>query len=315
MPRDRPTSEKHIMEILEYAMLHGDAATMEQFNVNAETLGRYRRRCPDARLEALSKLAAKCSTEDLTALAAAGASPVHDVHVTSFDGEEFAFAHVTDPHMGSKFYHPEWWASMCAECKKQGVKTMELTGDITEGMSNRPGHIYELSQLGYRDMRDYAITQLELFDGDINAIDGNHDRWFQKSNGALIVEDICNAHPERWHYLGQDQGRHIVNGVEIELFHGEDGAAYAISYRVQKIVEAMTGGTKPRILLLGHDHKAIFLPHERNIACIGGGTMEAQTPWMRGKRIAAHCGFWIVRLVIRDADLKSITATFYPFFI
>jgi hypothetical protein len=300
-------------EILEYAAIRGDDAAVKVFKITHESLARYRRAFPDARLEALAKLNANCSDEELTILAASDSAKIQNTKITNFDGIEYTFAHVTDTQWGSIYEDIGWWDSVIAECKKQKIKNLYHTGDVTEGMSNRQGHVYELTHLGYAKQKEHAINQLEKFDGDIHIIDGNHDRWFQKSNGALIVEDIC-SHNKKWHFLGQDEGHHIVNGIDIELFHGEDGASYAVSYRIQKIVEAMRGGTKPNVLLLGHDHKSLFLPNERNICCIAGGTLEHQTAWMRGKRLRADCGWWIVRLVIKDKEVKSCTATWYPFY-
>ena len=58
-------------------------------------------------------------------------------------------------------------------------------------MSHRPGHIYELTHLGYAQQKDYAVKLFSQWtDTEIYAIDGNHDRWYIKSNGSLIVKDI-----------------------------------------------------------------------------------------------------------------------------
>ena len=58
--------------------------------------------------------------------------------------------------------------------------------------------------------------------------------------------------------------------------------AYALSYKIQKMVEAMSGGEKPNILAVGHYHKLEMFPY-RNVQCFQTGTFQAQTPWMRGK--------------------------------
>jgi predicted phosphodiesterase len=306
-------SKDKAKEVLEYAAIRGDDAAVKVFKITHESLARYRRSFPDARLEALAKLNANCSDEELVILASSDSARVHRVKVTKFDGEEYAFAHVTDPHMGHECYDPGWWQSVVDECKKQKINKMYLTGDVTDGLcGRRDGHVYELTHIGYTRQKDYAVKELKKFDGEIFMIDGNHDRFYQKSSGALIVEDIAKQ-DKRWHFLGQDEGKHLVNGVDIRLWHGEDSSSYAISYRIQKICEGFTGGEKPAVLLLGHVHKMGYF-FERNIHCISGGTLEHQTKWMRAKRIPAHCGWWIVRLVIKDKEVKSCTATWYPFY-
>ena len=67
-------------------------------------------------------------------------------------------------------------------------------------------------------------------------LSGNHDSWY-KDVGADIVEDICNALPNAT-YLGNNQADLNLDGATIRLFHGLDGNSYAISYRLQKLVES-----------------------------------------------------------------------------
>lgn len=308
-------TEARALEVMQAAAIYGDAYACGAFKLSQDTLRRYRHLYPNPRLEALAELNGKTTDEELKLLAKAGGSArAQRVAVTDFRGEVYAFGLVTDLHMGSHDFDPGWWLSAVKELRRQKVETLYIAGDLTEGMSSRPGHVYELTHIGYKAQKAYAIEQLKAWDGLVYAIDGNHDRWFQKSNGAAMVEDICEHGGGRWTFLGQDEGKHLVNGVDLRLFHGEDGASYALSYRVQKLVDGYTGGEKPRVLLLGHDHKAEHLPAYRNVACFSGGTLQHQTRWMRGKRIAAHPGFWRISLVIKDKEVRQVTGTFYPFY-
>lgn len=69
----------------------------------------------------------------------------------------------------------------------------------------------------------------------------------------------------------------------------------------------------PNIYLTGHHHKAIYL-YYRGIHCLEAGTFEAQTPWMRGKRLAAHVGGWIVTLhVDAEGNIKRFIPEWIPF--
>lgn len=130
--------------------------------------------------------------------------------------------------------------------------------------------------------------------------------WHVKANGAYIVEDICNI-LDGCTYLGSNEGSIIVDGVEIRLWHGEDGASsYALSYRLQKIIESLAINDRPAIIISGHDHKAIWMPENQGITCIGAGCIEKQTKWMRGKRIPAHHGFWIIKVYIDNGTLAAV---------
>jgi len=236
-----------------------------------------------------------------------------EVPKVSFKGENYKFGYMTDLHCGSIFFIEDWFNAAISEMKKQKVNSVMISGDITEGMNNRPGHIYELNKIGYEAQREYAVNLFKKIDSvPLYFIDGNHDRWFIKSNGALIVKDICKE-LTNGHYLGHDVGEVLINGCKIMLWHGEDGSSYATSYRVQKIVESISGGEKPNVLLCGHTHKQINM-FERNIHCFSGGCLQRQSSWMRGKRLPAHCGYWIITLTINNSCVVKISSTWYPFY-
>ena len=183
-------------------------------------------------------------------------------------------------------------------------------------MSGRDGHVYELSHIGYHAQRQAAINILSEYSGymDFKMISGNHDLWYaSKANmGALIVKDICDSIGAE--YLGEHEATIIMNGVKVMLWHGEDGASYALSYRLQKIIESLSGGEKPQILLAGHDHKFgnFFI---RNVHALGAGCLQKQTPWMRRKRLAAYEGFSIIEATIKDAEVKKFKLEWIPFYI
>jgi len=117
---------------------------------------------------------------------------------------------------------------------------------------------------------------------------------------------ICIGHQEADITIGKDDCK-----ATIRLFHPDGGTAYAISYHSQRYVAELPSGTKPDVLLLGHYHKAEMLFY-RGVCVIQGGTTQAQTPFMRGKKISAAMGFWIVEVVIAPERVVSVTSRFYP---
>jgi len=235
------------------------------------------------------------------------------VPIVDFSGDRIRFGYMTDSHLGSIYAKPEWVEQAIKEFKKEKCEFVCITGDITEGLSNRPGHIYDVSHLGYDNQKDHAIEVLSNWDKKYYMIDGNHDRWFIKSNGAIIVKNICEKLNDA-EFLGHDEGDISLGGkVDLRLWHGEDGSSYAFSYRVQKIVESFTGGEKPGILLLGHVHKSIYV-FDRHIHCFSGGAITAQSRWMRSKRHANHSGFWIIDIWIGKQGISKCCGTWYPFY-
>ena len=99
----------------------------------------------------------------------------------------------------------------------------------------------------------------------------------------------------------------------LKLFHGEDGSSYATSYRVQKVIEAYTGGEKPNMLILGHVHKQIYM-FERNIHCISAGALSRQSSWMRSKRLVNHSGFHVVEITVNKTGISRCKVEWFPFY-
>jgi predicted phosphodiesterase len=232
--------------------------------------------------------------------------------VIDFDGDEVCIAFVTDTHIGSKYFEKSMWESFLIECEKQGVEMILHAGDLIEGMSGRPDHVYSLEHVGFSAQMDYATECLGMTDIPIKAIDGNHDRWGIKSGGVMCVKDIASRldHVE---FLGHDEGDVVINGSIWRLWHGEDGSSYSTSYRLQKLLESLTGGTKPSVLLAGHVHKQGYF-FERNVHAVSGGALSLQSSWMRSKRLANHTGFHIIRASIKDGEIVSFSPTWYPFY-
>ena len=309
-------SPERLREVIRYYLEHGEKKTRKDFGISAETLGRYRRdynQIEDDFEEkaVLLQIREQFSEAELRAIAKGGTiNPgSHRPAVLDFEGEEHTFLVISDTHIGHEDFDERYLLMAFEEGEKRGAEFATLSGDVTEGMSNRPGHTYELHQLGYARQRKYAGDLLRQWKKPLEMIDGNHDRWFIKSAGAIIVEDLAQDIPNA-EFLGHDVGTLYLNGVEIMLWHGEDGNSYATSYRLQKIVEAMNEGQVPGILIAGHTHKKIHM-ESRDCEIISAGSIEKQTAWMRSKRIGADVGFWVVKVAIASGIVKWIEPRWY----
>jgi hypothetical protein len=76
----------------------------------------------------------------------------------------------------------------------------------------------------------------------------------------------------------------------------------------------LSGGEKPHILLAGHAHKSFFY-ETRNVHVFETGTTCMQTGFMRGKKLAAHTGFWIVDVWTNENGISRIRPEWTPFYI
>lgn len=303
------------------SIYEGDETACRTYGVSLESLQRYKRlfkkEDPERweKLQTMATMTANFLPSDLKVIIEAGKhkKQEQEIPIRSFEGSsELTFGFMTDTHIGSIYFDEGYFRSAIAEMKQQNCEFICHAGDVTDGLSNRPQHIYELTHIGYAAQKEYAIELLSLWDKPWYIIDGNHDSYYVQSGGGYIVKDIC-SHLKDAHYLGENQGDCIINDVKFKLWHGLDASAYATSYRLQKLVEAFASGQKPRILLAGHTHKQVYM-FERNVHIFSGGGLSKQSKWMLGKRLAQHTGFFVIKLKTKFGEILSCNSTWYPFY-
>lgn len=297
-------------------------------NISRETVRRLKRQhcaaedqsAPGFDEKFIRQLQEKFTQDELkNILSGAEVKPATNTIQHGFSGDTVTIGIMSDTHLGSKYTDPDMVSRAFEVFANRGVDMICHCGDVVEGMSGRVGHIYELTHVGYHDQRAHAIDIFGQWrDTPIYMISGNHCRWFAQQNGAHIVRDICDALPNA-EFMGDDEGDIILQPrgnkkpTIIKLWHGGDGSSYAVSYRVQKIVESLTGGEKPNALFCGHTHKAMYL-FDRHVHCISAGAIQRQSKWMRGKRLASHTGFWVAEISICDG-IQSIRPEWFPFYV
>ena len=318
---DRLSNEK-LQKLVSIYLSEGEDEVLKQFSLTQETFNRYLREARKRGISTsdkgklVSQIIQNYTDKELEAIAKGGriVPGYGKVPIISFEGERIRVGAMTDTHLGHIKMPPERIYQAFEEFRKSKVDFITHCGDVTEGMSNRPGQVYELTHIGYANQKKLAIEVFgQWTDTDIYAIDGNHDRWFLKSNGAKIVDDIDAVLPN-FHFIGHDEGDISLKGkATLKLWHGEDGNSYALSYRLQKILESLTGGEKPNAMIAGHTHKYVDI-FERHVMCTSAGCMQSQTQWMRGKRIAAHPGFIIFDYWVNDKGICKKTHTWHPFY-
>lgn len=228
-------------------------------------------------------------------------------------GKHHKIGVISDGHLGSKYSHVEFHLNAFETFKNEDCECILHCGDLVEGLNPKRAdtQIYELSHIGYKEQRNLAVEVFSQCPIQVYAISGNHDSWYS-SMGADIVEEICNEVPNM-QYLGYNQADITIDGAIIRLFHGGDGNSYALSYRLQKLCESFTGGKKPNILLAGHVHKMCYV-FDRMIHCVSVPSLQMQTPWMAGKKIAAHTGFLIIEFDSNANGVCNFQFKYYPFY-
>lgn len=233
-----------------------------------------------------------------------------------FPGQTVRFAVVSDTHINSKYTQLSYLHDFYAICAEMGIKHVYHAGDISDGENMRVGHNYELYKIAADEQVDEICRVYPHIDGiTTHFITGNHDASTMKHCGYDIGPAIAARRPDM-DYLGRDTALiHLTPNCTMQLLHPWDGGSYAMSYRPQKIVEAMDGGTKPNILMIGHYHKAMWMEY-RNVAVFCAGCFQGQTPFQRGKGLSRFMGGWIIEA---DTDengyITRIVPTFIPYYV
>lgn len=239
-----------------------------------------------------------------------------EFHKSKWDGTRIIkFGIMGDTQIGSRYTQLTYLHQFYDLCVKAGVKDVYHVGDLTEGLKMRPGHEYEVYYVSADEMREDVIKNYPMRDGIItHFITGNHDASIYKHIGYDIGAAIARERPDM-EYLGRDCAVvYLTPKCTLELRHPWDGCAYALSYKIQKMIEAMESDSKPNILAVGHYHKAEYLFY-RNVHALQTGCFQGQTPFTRGKGISVHLGGWIVTIrVDENGTIQGISPEFIPFY-
>ena len=207
--------------------------------------------------------------------------------------------------------------------EREGIHTALHGGNYVDGEA-RFNKTELIVAPGMDNQMDYMIDKYPQRQGiTTKFIDGDdHEGWYAQREGILPgqylqmkAEKAGRTDLEYLGYSEADIALRCGSGESVaRLLHPGGGSAYATSYTAQKIVESYQGGEKPHALFIGHYHKAEY-GYPREVHCVQMGTTEDQSLFMRKKKIAAHLGFWDVR--IRQDARGIITAfapTWHPFF-
>lgn len=245
--------------------------------------------------------------------------PEENVYRLDWNGDRvIRFGAIGDTHLCNKWQQLTHLNRMYDIFERENIDTVYHCGDVSDGYyKNRPEHVYELFRIGFDEQADYIIENYPQRSGVTTAfISGNHDDTHIKNGGSNIGIRIAQGRDDM-KYLGMSNAKiELTPNCILELNHPGDGAQYALSYSLQKYIDSMSGGDKPKILLNGHHHKAMYLPEYRNIHALEIGTFEAQTPFMKGKKIAAHVGGWICEAhVDEEGTVRRFKSEFIPFLV
>jgi len=239
--------------------------------------------------------------------------PSCTLHTHDWFGETIRFGQISDTHLGSKYERLDFLSTLYGVYKKEGITTVYHAGDLIDGQGIYKGHEYEVNVVGFDAQCDYCIENYPKEDGITTYyICGNHDLAFQKLIGANPGDRI---HRDDLQYLGDiEVDVDLGFGIRHRIYHPGGGKAYADSYKVQRHIEGMLGGTKPNICAYGHWH-SIISGYYRNVHYLGAGTTQGQTSLFRTHGWQPALGGWIVEInVSPQGGINRIKTDFISFY-
>lgn len=177
-------------------------------------------------------------------------------------GERQQIAVISDTHLGSKYCLRPQLQEFIHYAYERGVRNIMHPGDWLDGCYKHG--LWELSHHGLEaQVQDLVETLPKLPDLRYHGITGNHDETFEDSCGLGVGPYIERAFHEAGRHDVKFYGRRSayvrVGGSVVHLWHPRGSAAYAKSYRLQKIIEKYSSGEKPHLLLVGHFHQYCHL--------------------------------------------------------
>ena len=219
---------------------------------------------------------------------------------------------ISDTHLASKYDRLDILRYLYGKADENGTQYVLHSGDLSEGVSNRPEQIYQLKEASYPGQRDYIIDKYPKSDIPTYLIAGNHDLWWYKKCGADICKDVSN-HREDIHYLGSDCEDLQIGKLKIRLFHGIGGSSYAKSYKLQKYLDSIPMEERPHLLQTGHIHQAFYMKQGKT-HCFQTSCLQDMTPYERSNGFNNDKSCWWIDVTMDDkgnpVEVKQELETF-----
>jgi hypothetical protein len=237
-------------------------------------------------------------------------------------GERHALAIVGDIHFGSKHHLSKPFLDFCGKAYEAGVREFLQVGDLLDGTYSHS--LYEQSARGFEEQVDVAFETLPKYKGVTwHFIQGNHDETFRQHTGldvGRVIVDRFNArkrqdivyHGARSAYMRM-RAKGERRGLIVQLWHpGDKGAAYALSYGIQRKIEGYAVGQKPDLLAVGHWHQmGCFLI--RGVYSISAGCWQgAGSSFAKSLKTAPAIGSWVVEWsVTKEGTIREFSPTWH----
>jgi hypothetical protein len=240
-----------------------------------------------------------------------------DMVELEFADKKFVFGLISDLHIGSKFYRPDILRHAAENFKRLNVDFILNAGDTVEGMSNRPGHVFEVDPekgLGISKQAEYMAEEFKQF-GDLKVYSieaqGSHGGWAYKMGNtgleigqylektSLVTETgEIREGGGQYKFIGYDVQDFVAEGITIRMRHPERTGLVAF-------IDSIMPGNKPHVMIHGHFHSDVKYEPHRNVHGIDAACMQTQTPFLGRLGSTPILGYWIIEIEVGDCPSKT----------
>jgi len=238
---------------------------------------------------------------------------VEEEYYCAHTGESFTLALVSDTHKGSNFFAKEALDKFYRYAYSKGVRDFYHAGDVTDGFyKSRDTNWFEQYAHGFSEQLNDCISNYPRLDGVTTYfITGNHDLTHTFNGGANLGWELGGREDRARKdmvYLGHNFAKvWLTPKVDLNLVHPTDGGAWAVTHKIQKIIDSAEGVRKSKILAVGHYHKMAWIEWKGTHGFVMP-SFQNQTPFMRDNNLASYVGGIILTIKVdSNGDLISVT--------
>ena len=239
----------------------------------------------------------------------------NEIDLTQYYKNSIKLALYSCTHFGNRWQQPTNLHAFYKICEDQKVDVFIHHGDGVDGTKMYKGQEQEQFAIGLDEQEDLWVELQPKSDVSQYVGGGNHDYSWVKYAGANAVKRVC-AKRDDLIYTGMQDAKFLVGDkVLYKFLHFRGGTSYALSYRIQRLNEALgREEDNPQVFGIGGQHVAALLPDYLGITSLMTGCFEGRTPYLQGKGLYPDIGGWILEMWLRDdGNLARIKSEFISF--
>lgn len=200
----------------------------------------------------------------------------------------------SDTHFGNIHQQLHFLNQFYEEAYNRDIKIILHCGDIVDGnYTNRPEQPRQQFLHGFDEQIGYVVDMYPEVKGiTTKFILGSHDETHYKNDQATAGFWIPKCRKDMI-YLGQDSADLTINKIKITMDHPGGGSSKAVSYQLQKRIELLESGNKPKILVVGHYHKSYSFVY-RNVRGIEVGSCCDTTQFQQKQGLSNVVGAYFL---------------------